>query len=104
MAKQLPLEGVRVVDFTHIVAGPQCTRILADPGAQVLKFEHSQAMVVVRSAGGAGGGIQGEAEPYTRSGMFDYFNRNKIGINVNVLMPTGLAVIKTLIPVSDIVI
>ena len=103
MAKQLPLEGVRVVDFTHIVAGPQCTRILADLGAQVIKVEHSQAMDVVRSAGGAGGGIQGEAEPYNRSGMFEYFNRNKLGINVNVLMPAGLDVIKKLISVSDIV-
>ena len=104
MAKQLPLEGVRVVDFTHIVAGPQCTRILGDLGAQVIKVEHSQAMDVVRSAGGAGGGIQGEAEPYNRSGMFEYFNRNKLGINVNVLMPAGLDVIKKLISVSDIVI
>ena len=101
MAKPLPLEGVRVLDFTHIVAGPQCTRILGDLGAQVIKVEQGQAMDVTRSAALGGiGGIPG----VNRSGMFEYFNRNKLSITINALMPAGLDLIKKLVSVSDIVI
>ncbi|MDP6102041.1 MAG: CoA transferase [Dehalococcoidia bacterium] len=101
MTKPLPLEGVRVLDFTHIVAGPQCTRILGDLGAQVIKVEQGQAMDVTRSAmlGGIGG-IPGA----NRSGMFEYFNRSKLGITINALMPAGIDLIKRLVSVSDIVI
>lgn len=101
MTKPLPLEGIRVLDFTHIVAGPQCTRILGDMGAQVIKVEQAQAMDVTRSA--MLGGIGGIPGP-NRSGMFEYFNRSKLGITVNALMPAGLDLIKRLVSVSDIVI
>jgi crotonobetainyl-CoA:carnitine CoA-transferase CaiB-like acyl-CoA transferase len=101
MTKPLPLEGIRVLDFTHIVAGPQCTRILGDMGAQVIKVEQGQAMDVTRSA--MLGGIGGIPGP-NRSGMFEYFNRSKLGITVNALMPAGLELIKRLVGVSDIVI
>jgi crotonobetainyl-CoA:carnitine CoA-transferase CaiB-like acyl-CoA transferase len=101
MTKPLPLEGIRVLDFTHIVAGPQCTRILGDMGAQVIKVEQEQAMDVTRSA--MLGGIGGIPGP-NRSGMFEYFNRSKLGITVNALMPAGLDLIKRLVSVSDIVV
>ena len=101
MAKPLPLEGIRVLDFTHIVAGPQCTRILGDLGAQIIKVEQGQAMDVTRSAALGGiGGIPG----VNRSGMFEYFNRNKLSITINALMPAGLDLIKKLVAVSDVVI
>ena len=101
MAKPLPLEGIRVLDFTHIVAGPQCTRILGDLGAQVIKVEQGQAMDVTRSAALGGiGGIPG----VNRSGMFEYFNRNKLSITINALLPAGLDLIKKLVAVSDVVI
>ena len=100
MDKPLPLSGIRVLDFTHIVAGPQCTRILGDMGAQVIKVETEQALDSLRMSPI---GIGGEAGP-NRSGLFEYFNRNKLSVTINALHPSGLAIIKKLLAVSDIVI
>lgn len=100
MDKPLPLEGIRVLDFTHIVAGPQCTRILGDLGAQVIKVEQGQSIDATRTSPIGVGGI-----PNTnRSGLFEYFNRNKLGVTINALMPGGLDLIKKLLSISDIVI
>ena len=90
------MEGIRVLDFTHIVAGPQSTRILGDLGAQVIKVEQGQSIDSTRTAPIGVGGI-----PNTnRSGLFEYFNRNKLGVTINALMPGGLDLIKKQLSIS----
>jgi crotonobetainyl-CoA:carnitine CoA-transferase CaiB-like acyl-CoA transferase len=84
----LPLNGVRVADFTWIIAGPQATRILADLGAEVIKVESESSLDAVRGA----------------AGLHNNFNRNKLGITANIHHPRGREVVERLIAASDIVI
>lgn len=83
-----PLEGIRVCDFTWIVAGPQATRIWADLGAEVIKVENESYLDAVRGA----------------PGLHNNFNRNKLGITANLHHPKGREVVERLIACSDIVI
>lgn len=83
-----PLSGVRVCDFTWIVAGPQATRIFADLGAEVIKVENDSYLDAVRGA----------------PGLHNNFNRNKLGITANLHHPRGREVVERLIASSDIVI
>jgi len=64
MAEPLPLAGIRVVEFTHMVMGPTCGMILADLGAEVIKVE-PLAGDNTRKLLGSG------------AGFFPMFNRNK---------------------------
>ena len=66
------LKGIRVIDFSWIVAGPQCTRILADFGAEVIKVENESNMDYIRGSAPVGGSTSPN-----RSGLFNTLNRNK---------------------------
>ena len=97
-----PLKGIRVTDFTWVVAGPFCTRTLKDMGAEVIKIEARPRPDTMRGYVNHHDDL-GDAEP-SRLGAFDHFNRDKMAISVNAKHPSGLKLIKDLISVSDIVI
>ncbi len=98
--RPLPLEGIRVCDFSWIVAGPQATRILADLGAEVIKVENESYMDSMRI------GLQQDPERRTvnGSGFHSNFNRNKLGITANLHRPGGREVVERLIAKSDVVV
>ena len=71
MLAPLPLDGIRILDLTWIIAGPVCTRILGDFGADVIKIEHEQAVDPIRM----GRPIIGDGPTLNNSGFFNYINR-----------------------------
>jgi crotonobetainyl-CoA:carnitine CoA-transferase CaiB-like acyl-CoA transferase len=84
-----PLEGVRIFDFTHVLAGPFGTRVLADLGAEVLKV----------GTAARGGGANSPTHPYYLS-----WNRNKKSINLNLADRRGIEVARKIAAASDAVI
>jgi len=89
-AQRLPLEGVRVVEFTHMVMGPTCGMVLADLGAEVIKVEPVEGDRT-RHLLGAG------------AGFFPLFNRNKKSISLDLRTPQGVAVARKLVESADVV-
>ena len=85
----LPLEGLRVVEFTHMVMGPSCGMILADLGAEVIKIEPP-------------GGDKTRRLPGLGIGFFRSFNRNKKSVVIDINTPEGLETASELIAQSDI--
>jgi formyl-CoA transferase len=88
---RLPLEGIRVVEFTHMVMGPTCGMILADLGAEVIKVEPR-------------GGDRTRKLPGLGIGFFRSFNRNKKSVVIDVDGPAGHAEAIRLIATADVVI
>jgi benzylsuccinate CoA-transferase BbsF subunit len=96
---QLPLEGIRVVDFGWILAVPHGTAWLAAMGAEVIKVESRQRPDLVRLIGHLPGkGIDLNGSPY-----FNGLNYGKKGITLNMAHPKAHALAKELIKRSDIV-
>ena len=92
--KQLPYEGIRVVEFTHMVMGPTCGMVLADLGAEVIKVEP------------IGDGREGDATRKligSGAGFFPMFNRNKKSLALNLQTPQGKEAALRLIATADIV-
>ncbi len=86
-----PLAGIRVLDFTWVVAGPVATRVLADQGAEVIKVDRGgeSAMSVLSPR---------------RIGINGDLNRNKLSVAINMAVPAGVELARRLVKLSDIVI
>src|SRR5215475_15840643 len=92
---RVPLSGVRVVDLTRVLAGPFCSMLLADMGAEVIKIEPP-----------------GEGDPVRRQGVlvdglswyFAQFNRNKKSITLDLYAAEGKAILARLIARADVLI
>ncbi len=90
----LPYEGIRVVEFTHMVMGPTCGMVLADLGAEVIKVEpigHGHEGDNTRKLLGSG------------AGFFPMFNRNKKSLALDLKSPEGKEAALRLIATADIV-
>ncbi|WP_296925477.1 CaiB/BaiF CoA-transferase family protein [Polaromonas sp.] len=86
----MPLEGIRVIEFTHMVMGPTCGMVLADLGAEVIKVEPLRGDNTRRLLGSG-------------AGFFPLFNRNKKSIAVDLQRPEGRELVLRLIATADIV-
>jgi crotonobetainyl-CoA:carnitine CoA-transferase CaiB-like acyl-CoA transferase len=97
-SKSMPaaLEGIRVLDLTQIMAGPFCTMLLADLGAEVIKIENPRG----------GDDSRRMAPPYYHgeSAAFIAMNRNKYGLAVDIRTAPGKEVLWRLIETADVLV
>ncbi len=99
----LPLEGVRILDLSRILAGPSCTQILGDLGADVIKIERPGAGDDTRSWGPPF--LMAEnGEPTRESAYFLSTNRNKRSVTVDITTDDGKAILYDLVEKSDVLI
>src|SRR5271166_4040135 len=95
-SKPHALEGITVIDFTRVLSGPTCTRMLADAGARVIKIERPGVGDDTRQMG-----------PFVDDGSSEYYrfaNLGKESIALNLKDPTDLALVKNMIAHADIVV
>lgn len=89
------LENIRVLDLSRVLAGPYCSMILGDLGADVIKVERP----------GIGDETRHWGPPFTESGESAYYlcaNRNKRSLTLNLKSPEGIEIIKALARKSDV--
>ena len=89
-----PLEDILVVDLTHVLAGPYCTKVLCDSGAKVIKIEYGSG----DSYRYLGPIIEGE------SPLFTIFNAGKNGLTLNLKTKRGLEIFNKLIQKADVLV
>lgn len=89
--ENLPLSGIKVIEFTHMVMGPATGVILADLGAEVIKVEPIAGDNTRRLKGSG-------------AGYFPMYNRNKKSISVDVKSAAGLTLVRRLIESADVLI
>ncbi|MGE3306895.1 MAG: CaiB/BaiF CoA transferase family protein [Rhizobiaceae bacterium] len=94
-----PLKGVTVLDITRVVAGPFCSMLLADLGATVIKVENPDDPDYARTFPPFVSGDDGDF-----SAFFTQFNRNKLGITLNMKSDEGKALLRTLVRRADILV
>ena len=87
MTNSLPLDGVRIADFSWQIAGPTCTRYLGAMGAEVIRVESNR-----------------RPDPYRDRSISYFINQSKKSVTLNLGHPQGVELAKRLISVSDVVI
>ncbi len=94
------LSDVKVLDFTHMIAGPYCTKLMADYGADVIKVE--------RPDGGDGtrrlGPFPGDEPHHERSGLFLHLNTNKRGVSLDLKTSDGNRIARRMAADTDVVV
>jgi crotonobetainyl-CoA:carnitine CoA-transferase CaiB-like acyl-CoA transferase len=90
----LPLEGVKVLDLTTVMAGPYCTMVLGDMGAEIIKVENFPE---------GDGSRRFEPKINDESYCFAVLNRNKKSIALNMKDPQGLDIFMRLAAKADII-
>lgn len=91
------LDGVRVIDLTRVLAGPYCTMILGDLGAEIIKIEHPDRGDDTRHWG----------PPFVEGGQSAYFlcaNRNKRSLTLNLKSEKGITILRELVREGDVVV
>jgi crotonobetainyl-CoA:carnitine CoA-transferase CaiB-like acyl-CoA transferase len=88
----LPLNGIRVLEFTHAIMGPACGLVLADMGAEVIRIERAPDGDDTRRLKGFG------------TGYYTFFNRNKKSLAVNIKSDEGHNIICKLVESADVLI
>ena len=88
MTNQSVLSGIRILDFSWVLAGPYATRLLADFGAEVIKVQPL---------------LPQEEDEFAR-GYYNTWNRNKLGITLDMTKPGGIALARRLVAMSDAVV
>ncbi len=96
---RLPLDGVRVADFTWVVGGPIGTLLLATLGAEVIKIETRLRPDPMRDIAPFIGNVRG----VNRSWTYNTVNINKKACTINLSHPRGVQIAKDLIKISDVV-
>ncbi|HZF76505.1 MAG TPA: CoA transferase [Acetobacteraceae bacterium] len=93
-----PLKGLRVLDLTRVLAGPTCTQMLGDLGAEVIKVERPEA----------GDDTRGFAPPFwpetKESAYFLGVNRNKKSLTLDIASPDGQSIVHRLLENCDILV
>jgi crotonobetainyl-CoA:carnitine CoA-transferase CaiB-like acyl-CoA transferase len=100
MASGKPLDGINVLTFELQVAGPYCTMMLADQGANVIKIERPEGGDTARGGAPKVKNDKGE----TQSGYFLRFNRNKRSVTINLKSDQGKQLFRDLASKADVVV
>ena len=105
-----PLKNYRILDLSRIWAGPYCTKLMADLGAEVIKLEslsvydsHRGPVSPARGIAAYPEGEPGE-EPWNRNGWFNCLHMSKYGITLELTSDEGRRVFEQLVSVSDVLI
>ena len=105
-----PLKNYRILDLSRIWAGPYCTKLVADMGAEVIKMEslsvydsHRGPVSPARGIAAYPDGEPGE-EPWNRNGWFNCLHFSKYGVTLELTSAEGRAVFEKLVSISDVLI